>query len=280
MTNKHTHPYQSAAGWSLLALALPLLWWVSHPARQIVIEPMMFVFWHTAVEVFAVVVAMLIFVTGYRAILSTRKGAVVLLGVAFLGVGLLDFLHAMSYVGMPDAVTANSAQKSIFFWLTARMLAAGALLVYALLPPVPDVTNLRKRLALALMLAVVGVLGLVGLLWPDRVPALFIEGQGLTPLKVSLEWLIVAINLATMGCYGDAARNWSMNVSWPWPLPRPCQRSPNCLSRCWGSSTKMGPMCLGIFTRWLPICICSMPPSTSLCAALWNGWRCSTCARK
>lgn len=199
MPHKHTHPYQSAAGWSLLALALPLLWWVSHPARQIVIEPMMFVFWHTAVEVFAVVVAMLIFVTGYRAILSTRKGAVVLLGVAFLGVGLLDFLHTMSYAGMPDAVTANSAQKSIFFWLAARMLAAGALLVYALLPPVPDVTNLKKRLALALILAVVGVLGCVGLLWPDRVPALFIEGQGLTPLKVSLEWLIVAINLATIG---------------------------------------------------------------------------------
>jgi diguanylate cyclase (GGDEF)-like protein/PAS domain S-box-containing protein len=199
MPPKHSHPYQSAAGWSLLALALPLLWWVSHPTRQIVIEPMMFVFWHTAVEVFAVVVAMLIFVTGYRAILSTRKGAVLLLGVAFLGVGLLDFLHAMSYVGMPDAVTANSAQKSIFFWLAARMLAAGALLVYALLPPVPDVTNLKKRLALALMLAVVGVLGLVGLLWPDRVPALFIEGEGLTPLKVSLEWLIVALNLATIG---------------------------------------------------------------------------------
>jgi hypothetical protein len=55
MPHKHTHPFQSVAGWSLLALALPLLWWVSHPVRQIVIEPMMFVFWHTAVEVFAVV---------------------------------------------------------------------------------------------------------------------------------------------------------------------------------------------------------------------------------
>lgn len=107
MHHKPTHPYQSAAGWTLLALAIPLLWWVSHPARQIVIEPMAFVFWHSTVELLAVVVAMLIFVTGYRAILSARKGAVVLLGVAFLGVGLLDFLHTMSYAGMPDAITAN-----------------------------------------------------------------------------------------------------------------------------------------------------------------------------
>jgi diguanylate cyclase (GGDEF)-like protein/PAS domain S-box-containing protein len=181
-----------------MALAIPLLWWMSHPARQIVIEPMTFVFWHSVLELFAVVVAMLVFVTGYRAILSARKGAVVLLGVAFFGVGWLDFLHTMSYVGMPDAMTANTPHKSIFFWLAARTLAAAALLVYAGLPTVPDITTLKKRLVLALMLSVVGLLGYVGLRWPDRVPALFVPGQGLTPLKIGLEWLIVAINVVTL----------------------------------------------------------------------------------
>ena len=198
MDNRQTHPYQSAAGWTLLALAIPLLWWVSHPARQVVIEPMTFVFLHNVVELLAVVVAMLVFVTGYRAILSARKGAVVLLGVAFFGVGALDFLHTMSYAGMPDAVTANTPHKSIFFWLAARTLAASALLAYALLPAVPSVTNLRKRLALGLMVVVVGIIGLVGLRWPDRVPALFVPGQGLTPLKIDIEWLIVAVNLTTL----------------------------------------------------------------------------------
>lgn len=198
MHNKHTHPFQSTAGWTLLALAIPLLWWVSHPSRQIVIEPMQFVFWHTAVEMFAVVVALLVFVTGYRAILSARKGAVVLLGVAFLGVALLDFLHTLDYAGMPDAITPNSSQKSIFFWLAARMLAATALLLYTLLPTIADVTTLKKRLSLAVMLALVGVLASIGLLWPDRVPALFINGQGLTPLKIGLEWLIITVNLVTL----------------------------------------------------------------------------------
>lgn len=197
--NRHTHPYQNAAGGTLLALAVPLLWWVSHPARQIVIEPVTFVFWHNVAELFAVVVSMLVFITGYRAILSVRKGAVVLLGVAFLGVGLLDFLHTMSYVGMPDALTANTPHKSIFFWLAARLLAATALLVYALLPTVPTVTLRRKRLALVLTLAAVGGLGYVGLLWPERVPALFVLGLGLTPLKIGLEWLTIVINLATLG---------------------------------------------------------------------------------
>lgn len=199
MTLKHTHPFQSAAGWTLLVLAPPLLWWVSHPSRQWVIESMTFVFWHTAVEMFAIVVAMLVSVTGYRAILSNRKGAVVLLGIAFWGVGLLDFLHTMSYTGMPDVITPNTPQKSIFFWLAARFLAALALLAYAMLPAVANVTRLRKRIALGLMLITVVVLGYVGLRWPDRLPAFFIQGQGLTPLKIALEWLIIAINLLTLG---------------------------------------------------------------------------------
>lgn len=198
MQPKHEHPVQSALGWGLLTFAVPMLWWVSHPARQIVIEPMVFVLLHTVIELLAIVVAMLVFITGYRAILSARKGAVVLLGVAFFGVGLLDFLHTISYVGMPDALSANTPHKSMFFWLLARMLAATAMLAYASVSSLSEVTTLRKRLALALVLAAVGLLGAVGLLWPDRVPALFIPGQGLTALKIGLEWLIITVNLVTL----------------------------------------------------------------------------------
>ncbi|CAN5736147.1 hypothetical protein BH11PSE12_BH11PSE12_03610 [soil metagenome] len=190
--------YQNAIGWLALLLAIPLLWQVSHTDRQIVIEPMQFLFWHSAVETLAIVVAMLIFITGYRTLLSDRKAAVVFLGVAFLGVGLLDFMHTMSYAGMPDAMTANSPQKSIFFWLAARLLAASALLTYTLMPVLPDVTLLQKRLSLLLVLALVSVLSYVGLNWPERVPALFIPGQGLTPLKIGLEWLIISVNVLTL----------------------------------------------------------------------------------
>jgi len=73
----------------------------------------MFVFFHSVVEMFAVVVAMLIFVTGYRSHLSVRKGAVVVLGVAFFGVGLLDLLHTLSYAGMPIGTWLKSAPAAI-----------------------------------------------------------------------------------------------------------------------------------------------------------------------
>jgi diguanylate cyclase (GGDEF)-like protein/PAS domain S-box-containing protein len=198
MHRNSPRPYQERLGWTMVALAVPLFWWVAYPTRSLVIDPKTFVLLHTAAEVFAVVVAMLIFVTGYRAILSVRKGVVVLLGVSFLGVGLLDFLHTMSYVGMPDALSVNTPHKSMVFWLAARLLAAAALLVYVVMPNGPAITQLQRRLAVAIMLASVGIFASVGLLMPDRLPALFVQGVGLTSLKIQLEWLTIFVNLGTL----------------------------------------------------------------------------------
>jgi diguanylate cyclase (GGDEF)-like protein/PAS domain S-box-containing protein len=194
----HPHPQLHATGWLLIALAIPLLWWVVNSPQQGLVDPKSFVAWHTALELFAIVVSMLVFVTGYRAVLSARNAAIVLLGVSFLGVGLLDFQHAMTYPGMPLASSSGSPQQTLFFWLLARLLAAVALLVYVSLPASPAVTVAGKRFAVLLVMGLVGVTALVESLAPDRVPALFVAGQGLTPLKFATEWLVVALNLMTI----------------------------------------------------------------------------------
>ena len=198
MPRPHAHPLQKYLGWSLLGLALPLLWWVSHPGYRLVLEPARFLFWHSAIEVFAVVVALLIFITGYRAILSARKGAVVLLGILFLGVAIFDFLHLLSYAGMHDALSANNSHTAIFFRRAARTLAASALLLYALLPIVSEVTPALRRAGLVFLLAWVGVVGTVGLLSPQNVPTLFMPGQGLPSSTINVEWLVIAIHLVTL----------------------------------------------------------------------------------
>ena len=201
MHTSHKHPSQKTIGWLLLGMAVPTWWWVYHPVQPAVVDTALFLFLHTMVELFAVVVAALVFVTGYRAVLSLRNGAVVLLGVCFLGVALLDLLHTMSYEGMPNVISVNSPQKSIYFWLCARMLAALAILAYAVLPTAPQVSDTRKRFALVLMLGVVGLAGYLGLRQIKLVPALFLAGQGLTPLKIALEWLIIGLNLLALGVF-------------------------------------------------------------------------------
>lgn len=195
----HSHPYQTAIGVGMLILAAPLLWWVLFSPHHWMSKTRNFLIFESAVEVFSVVVAMLIFVTGYRAILSIRKNAVVLLGILFLGVGLLDFLHLMNYVGRPGVILPNRDQMSFFFSLSASLLGATALLLHVLLRAGNEVSTRHKRVALALMLGVVGLLATVGLQWPQQVSALLMPGTVLMPLKVGLEWLIICIHLVAIG---------------------------------------------------------------------------------
>ena len=178
-------------------MSLPLLWGVSTPSFYFVINPAKFVFLHNIAEIFAVVVSMFIFVTGYNAFFSARKSAVMVLAICFFGVGALDLMHTLSYAGMPDAMTPNSSQKSIFFWLSARILASLALLAYVVMPPHEQPSRLKRRLTTVTLVAMVAILGYIGLFHVDSVPSLFVVGQGLTNLKIDIEWFIIGVDLIT-----------------------------------------------------------------------------------
>jgi diguanylate cyclase (GGDEF)-like protein/PAS domain S-box-containing protein len=188
LPDSHDHPFQQALGWALILLALPLYWWLSRPGLHPFADSRQYLVLHTALELASVVAAGLVFITGYRAILSVRKEAVVLLGIAFLGVGLLDFLHAISHEGMPAADPVNPEHKAMLFWLTARLLAAVALFLYAILPAVPRIATVYKPLALAGMLLLVGAWSYVGLTAP----------QSLLPLLAGVGPAALAINTLTL----------------------------------------------------------------------------------
>ena len=78
---------------------------------------------HTAMHVFSLVIAWLVFAIGWNTHDPERAGSVTLLACGFLGVALLDFGHALSYEGMPDLVTPASPEKSIDFSLVSRLFA-------------------------------------------------------------------------------------------------------------------------------------------------------------
>ncbi|MFZ6850198.1 bifunctional diguanylate cyclase/phosphodiesterase [Undibacterium sp. RuRC25W] len=189
---------ENLGGVFLCLMSLPLLWGVSTAHLYFIVNPAKFIFLHNIAEIFAIVVSMFIFITGYHAIFSARKGAVIILAICFFDVGALDLMHTLSYAGMPEAMTANSSQKSIFFWLSARIVAAAALLSYIVVPAYDFPSVLNKRIATGTMLLLLIVLAYVGLFNSDSVPSLFIVGKGLTKLKVDIEWFIVSIDLITL----------------------------------------------------------------------------------
>ncbi len=215
MTPRPTHPQPATPAWALLALAPPLLWWVAQPRGHVPIDSQLFLFGHTAMELMAVTVALLVFVTGHRAMASTRSGCIQLLGHAFLGVAALDFLHALSYAGMPGLGAPNSPQKSIIFWLWARTLAALALLTYVARLRGPDISFAIRRRASMALFTVVALLALLGLAVPERLPTVFTPGQGLTALKIGWEWLLVLLHMLSLLLLWRARRSLAPALLWP-----------------------------------------------------------------
>ncbi|HEX7387432.1 MAG TPA: EAL domain-containing protein [Castellaniella sp.] len=157
---------------------------------------------HTALETLSVVVSMAIF----GVVWSTRHEALPanlkLLGSAFLAVALFDFLHLLSFPGMPPFITPGTADETLYFWLLARFSCAAGLLAIAWRPW--DSRTPKVPFGLQVALVLVGVTALAALYFefPDDVPNLFIPGYGLTPFKVAAEYLLMGLYL------GAAALLW------------------------------------------------------------------------
>lgn len=150
---------------------------------------------HMFTETFSIIVSMLVFALVFSTNKKDNPASPIILANAFLVIGLLDFAHTLSYGGMPDFVTPGSPDKSIYFWLVARYVAAIALLFTALQlwKKLPLVIN--RFWVLLASLTVAGVFYWIGLYHLDIVPHTFIKGQGLTPFKVAAEYGIIAILL-------------------------------------------------------------------------------------
>jgi diguanylate cyclase (GGDEF)-like protein len=183
----------------LLALGVPLLLWQAIPANQLAISGPTFLAVHSLMEIFAIVVAALIFFTGHGPHEAVRSIRSMALGCAFLAVALFDILHFLSYLGMPDLLSPNSPHKSILFWLAGRFAAGIGLLAYVLLPDTPGARFPVRRHAWAVVLVAVLALAYALLRAPESVPAMYVDGEGLTTLKIALEWGVFGLYLGVAG---------------------------------------------------------------------------------
>lgn len=186
-----------------LALLLLLAWLIPPPSEIKGLAAYLPL--HTALETFAIIVAILAFAIGWAPGMPAPRN-IALLGCAFLGSALLDFGHLLSYKGMPDFVTPSDPEKAIFFWLALRCLSGGALLFVAISSWRPAATRFQRYLYLTGVLVYTGMVYWVVLFHQDSLPHTFIPGKGLTPFKVNLEYLLVLIHLLAAAAFFVRAR--------------------------------------------------------------------------
>jgi PAS domain S-box-containing protein len=153
---------------------------------------------HTIMESFSLAVCALIFGSGWYTASGDRSGVMAFLSTSFLAVGLLDLGHLLSFGGMPAFVTPAGGDKALAFWIAARYVGAVALLAIALSPLRWKTSATQTYAFLGTALALVALAYWLILFRSAALPHLFVEGHGLTPLKIWAEYGVVALHVLTL----------------------------------------------------------------------------------
>jgi len=149
---------------------------------------------HILLELISISIASAIAIQGWMIFIHTLSRHRLYIGALFLCIALIDIVHVLSFNGMPFFITENAVLRPTWFWIISRFLLAISLFV--ILAQKDRAIAMKYRplvffLSIALFLGIAGVVYLGG----DHLPVLVVEGVGVTPLKIGLEYCISFIFL-------------------------------------------------------------------------------------
>lgn len=145
-----------------------------------------FLLFHVAAEGFASVVGVLLFFVAAITLRGARDGFLFTLGAGYFWIACADLVHTLAYKGM-GVFADPGADPATQYWVLTR-LAEAILLLAA-----PAVIGRPARpwltfLGFGVLFGVV-----VGVVQGGLLPAFYVEGEGLTLLKVGAEYVIIAL---------------------------------------------------------------------------------------
>ena len=160
-------------------------------------------FSHDLTETFSVIVACGIFMLTWNARKFVDNHYFIFLGIAYLFVGVIDYLHALSFGG---AFTRVAHSNSIELWFAARFVQSFALLF------APFFVSRKTRPWLVLSGFAVVSTALVALALAGAFPDYSLPGGGLTGAKRLSDHLVAGIQLLSIGTLWRVRRHFDRDV--------------------------------------------------------------------
>lgn len=146
-----------------------------------------YLLFHSIAEIFSIVIACCIFILAWNTKKLIGNNYLLFLGIAYLFVGIIDFVHTLAYKGM-NVFSGYDANLPTQLWIAARYTESLSLLIAPLF--------IDKRINLTLTLVIFCILCgllLASIFYWDIFPDCFTEGKGLTAFKITSEYIISAI---------------------------------------------------------------------------------------
>jgi PAS domain S-box-containing protein len=142
-----------------------------------------YLLFHTIVELFSIVIGGGIFIICWNSRKRIDNSFFLVIGVSFLYIGFLDFVHSLAYTGM-NIFTGYDTNLPTQLWIAARYTQAGSFLLASL------VINKKIKINYLIIFYTLVTFILLVLIFSRLYPDCFIEGKGLTPFKIISEYII------------------------------------------------------------------------------------------
>jgi diguanylate cyclase (GGDEF)-like protein len=150
-----------------------------------------YLLFHSVAEIFSIVIGCCIFILTWNSRRRLDNGYLLLLGIAFLFVSVVDMLHTLAYKGM-GVFTGYDANLPTQLWVAARYIQSLSLLVAPMF--------LRRPLNVNFIFVVYTVVTIIVLIaiFAKAFPVCYVEGVGLTQFKIISEYIISLILLGAI----------------------------------------------------------------------------------
>jgi len=152
-----------------------------------------YLLFHGIAEIFSIVIACGIFMVAWNSRHLLENNYLLFLGIAFLFISGLDLLHTLAYKGM-GVFKPDDANLPTQLWIASRYLQSISFLIAPLF--------FGRKLNFKYLFAAYGavfLLAVASIFYWRVFPDCFIEGAGLTGFKVTSEYIVSLIFLASAG---------------------------------------------------------------------------------
>lgn len=166
--------------------------WISALAILTVMAQFDFLLFHVSVEFFSIIIACGIFMIAWNSMGRMENDYLLFLGIAYLFIAILDFLHTLTYKGM-GIFPFGKSDLPTQLWITARYFESICLLI----APIFIRRKLNYRICFITFATISSLL--IYIIFKGNIfPVCYKDGVGLTSFKVLSEYIICLILVISM----------------------------------------------------------------------------------
>ncbi|MFO8020429.1 MAG: MASE3 domain-containing protein [Promethearchaeia archaeon] len=150
-----------------------------------------YLLFHTIVESYSIFIALVIFIFAWTTRKEIDNSFFLVLSISSMFVAILDFIHTLVFPGM-NIITGSNTNLASQFWIATRFLQ-----VFSILGSIWAINKkVRPNLLMLIYSLITSVL--IIMIFSGFFPVTYSESTGLTPFKITSEYIIILIILVAI----------------------------------------------------------------------------------